>query len=88
MKKILALKLALTLVLGLAACAGTDGQSETNQTETNQTEDTAASETGDETAADAETDAETEATLPPPCPAPSLSSPVKRDPAPAAPLWS
>ena len=60
MKKILALMLALTLVLGLAACAGTDGQSETNQTETNQTEDTAASETGDETAADAETDAETE----------------------------
>lgn len=60
MKKILALMLALTLVLGLAACAGTDGQSETNQTETNQTEDTAAPETGDETAADAETDAETE----------------------------
>ena len=58
MKKILALMLALTLVLGLAACAGTDGQSETNQTETNQTEDTAAPETGDET--DAETDAETE----------------------------
>ena len=60
MKKILALMLALTLVLGLAACAGTDGQSETNQTETNQTEDTSAPETGDETAADAETDAETE----------------------------
>lgn len=60
MKKILALMLALTLVLGLAACAGTDDQSETNQTETNQTEDTAAPETGDETAADAETDAETE----------------------------
>ena len=60
MKKILALMLALTLVLGLAACAGTDGQSETNQTETNQTGDTAAPETGDETAADAETDAETE----------------------------
>ena len=60
MKKILVLMLALTLVLGLAACAGTDGQSETNQTETNQTEDTAAPETGDETAADAETDAETE----------------------------
>ena len=60
MKKILALMLALTLVLGLAACAGTDGQSETNQTETNQTEDTAAPETGDETDADAETDAETE----------------------------
>ena len=60
MKKILALMLALTLVLGLAACAGTDGQSETNQTETNQTEDTAATETGDETDADAETDAETE----------------------------
>ena len=60
MKKILALMLALTLVLGLAACAGTDGQSETNQTETNQTEDNAAPETGDETAADAETDAETE----------------------------
>lgn len=59
MKKILALMLALTLVLGLAACAGTDGQSETNQTETNQTEDTAP-ETGDETDADAETDAETE----------------------------
>lgn len=58
MKKILALMLALTLVLGLAACAGTDDQSETNQTETNQTEDTAAPETGDET--DAETDAETE----------------------------
>ena len=60
MKKILALMLALTLVLGLAACAGTDGQSETNQTETNQTGDTGAPETGDETAADAETDAETE----------------------------
>ena len=60
MKKILALMLALTLVLGLAACAGTDGQSETNQTETNQTGDTAAPETGDETDADAETDAETE----------------------------
>lgn len=60
MKKILALMLALTLVLGLAACAGTDGQSETNQTETNQTEDAAAPETGDETDADAETDAETE----------------------------
>ena len=60
MKKILALMLALTLVLGLAACAGTDGQSETDQTETNQTEDTAAPETGDETDADAETDAETE----------------------------
>ena len=60
MKKILALMLALTLVLGLAACAGTDGQSETNQTETNQTEDNAAPETGDETDADAETDAETE----------------------------
>ena len=59
MKKILALMLALTLVLGLAACAVTDGQSETNQTETNQTEDTAP-ETGDETDADAETDAETE----------------------------
>ena len=60
MKKILALMLALTLVLGLAACAGNNDQSETNQTETNQTEDTAAPETGDETAADAETDAETE----------------------------
>lgn len=60
MKKILALLLALTLVLGLAACAGNNDQSETNQTETNQTEDTAAPETGDETAADAETDAETE----------------------------
>ena len=60
MKKILALMLALTLVLGLAACAGTDGQSETNQTETSQTEDAAAPETGDETDADAETDAETE----------------------------
>ena len=59
MKKILALMLALTLVLGLAACAGTNDQSETNQTETNQTEDTAP-ETGDETDADAETDAETE----------------------------
>lgn len=58
MKKILALMLALTLVLGLAACAGNNDQSETNQTETNQTEDTAAPETGDET--DAETDAETE----------------------------
>lgn len=60
MKKILALMLALTLVLGLAACAGNNDQSETNQTETNQTEDNAAPETGDETAADAETDAETE----------------------------
>lgn len=60
MKKILALMLALTLVLGLAACAGNNDQSETNQTETNQTEDTAAPETGDETDADAETDAETE----------------------------
>ena len=60
MKKILALMLALTLVLGLAACAGTDGQSETNQTETNQTGDTGAPETGDETDADAETDAETD----------------------------
>lgn len=60
MKKILALMLALTLVLGLAACAGTNDQSETNQTETNQTGDTAAPETGDETDADAETDAETE----------------------------
>lgn len=60
MKKILALMLALTLVLGLAACAGNNDQSETNQTETNQTEDAAAPETGDETAADAETDAETE----------------------------
>ena len=60
MKKILALMLALTLVLGLAACAGNNDQSETNQTETNQTGDTAAPETGDETAADAETDAETE----------------------------
>ena len=47
MKKILALMLALTLVLGLAACAGNNDQSETNQTETNQTEDTAAPETGD-----------------------------------------
>lgn len=60
MKKILALMLALTLVLGLAACAGNNDQSETNQTETNQTEDAAAPETGDETDADAETDAETE----------------------------
>lgn len=60
MKKILALMLALTLVLGLAACAGNNDQSETNQTETNQTEDIAAPETGDETDADAETDAETE----------------------------
>ena len=61
MKKILALMLALTLVLGLAACAGTDGQSETNQTETNQTEDTAAPETGDET--DAETEGDTAAAM-------------------------
>ena len=61
MKKILALMLALTLVLGLAACAGTDGQSETNQTETNQTEDIAAPETGDET--DAETEGDTAAAM-------------------------
>ena len=61
MKKILALMLALTLVLGLAACAGTDGQSETNQTETNQTGDTAAPETGDET--DAETEGDTAAAM-------------------------
>ena len=61
MKKILALMLALTLVLGLAACAGPDGQSETNQTETNQTEDTAAPETGDET--DAETEGDTAAAM-------------------------
>ena len=61
MKKILALMLALTLVLGLAACAGTDDQSETNQTETNQTEDTAAPETGDET--DAETEGDTAAAM-------------------------
>ena len=58
MKKILALMLALTLVLGLAACAGNNDQSETNQTETNQTEDPAAPETGAETAADAYTSAE------------------------------
>lgn len=60
MKKILALMLALTLVLGLAACAGTNDQSETNQTETNQTEDTAP-ETGDET--DAETEGDTAAAM-------------------------
>lgn len=61
MKKILALMLALTLVLGLAACAGNNDQSETNQTETNQTEDTAAPETGDET--DAETEDDTAAAM-------------------------
>ncbi len=61
MKKILALMLALTLVLGLAACAGNNDQSETNQTETNQTEDTAAPETGDET--DAETEGDTAAAM-------------------------
>ena len=63
MKKILALMLALTLVLGLAACAGNNDQSETNQTETNQTEDTTAPETGDETAADAETEGDTAAAM-------------------------
>lgn len=45
MKKIAALLLALTLVLGLAACTGTTNETETNQTETNQTETTGTADT-------------------------------------------